>query len=82
MAFLSDIEIAQRCKMKPISEIARTAHVDEDFLEHYGRYKAKVDLSLLQKSSRPNGKLVLVTAITPTLREKAKPPPPSGWPMG
>ncbi|PWM40752.1 MAG: formate--tetrahydrofolate ligase [Clostridiales bacterium] len=66
MAFLSDIEIAQRCKMKPISEIARTAHVDEDFLEHYGRYKAKVDLSLLQKSSRPNGKLVLVTAITPT----------------
>ena len=72
MAFLSDIEIAQRCKMKPISEIARTAHVDEDFLEHYGRYKAKVDLSLLQKSSRPNGKLVLVTAITPTAAGEGK----------
>ncbi len=66
MAFLSDIEIAQACKMRPISEIAATAHVDEQYLEHYGRYKAKVDLSLLNDESRQNGKLILVTAITPT----------------
>ena len=66
MAFLSDIEIAQACKMRPVSEIAATAHVDEKYLEHYGRYKAKVDLSLLNDESRQNGKLILVTAITPT----------------
>ena len=65
MAYLSDIEIAQQCKMKPISEIAKTAHVDEDLLEHYGKYKAKIDLSLLD-CDRKNGKLILVTAITPT----------------
>ena len=65
MAYLSDIEIAQQCKMKPISEIAATAHVEEEYLEHYGKYKAKIDLSLLKKE-RKNGKLVLVTAITPT----------------
>ena len=66
MAYLSDIEIAQSCKMKPISEIAKTAHVDENYLEAYGKYKAKIDLSLLSDESRKNGKLVLVTAITPT----------------
>ena len=66
MAYLSDIEIAQSCKMKPISEIAKTAHVDEAYLEAYGKYKAKIDLSLLSDESRKNGKLVLVTAITPT----------------
>ncbi|MBE6696700.1 MAG: formate--tetrahydrofolate ligase, partial [Ruminococcaceae bacterium] len=66
MAYLSDIEIAQSCKMKPISEIAKTAHVDEEYLEAYGKYKAKIDLSLLSDESRKNGKLVLVTAITPT----------------
>ena len=65
MAYLSDIEIAQQCKMKHISEIAKTAHVDEELLEYYGKYKAKIDLSLLE-SERQNGKLVLVTAITPT----------------
>ena len=65
MAFLSDIEIAQACKMQPISDIAKRAHVDEQYLEHYGRYKAKVDLSLLNED-RQNGKLILVTAITPT----------------
>ncbi len=65
MAYLSDIEIAQQCKMKPISEIAATAHVEEEYLEHYGKYKAKIDLSLLKKE-RKDGKLVLVTAITPT----------------
>ena len=66
MAYLSDIEIAQQCKMLPISEIAARAHVDEKYLEPYGHYKAKVDPALLKETNRPNGKLVLVTAITPT----------------
>ena len=63
---MTDIEIAQQCVMKPITEIAATAHVDEKYLEQYGRYKAKIDLSLLRESKRPDGKLILVTAITPT----------------
>ena len=66
MAYKSDIEIAQSCEMKHINEIAATAHVDEKYLEHYGRYKAKVDLSLLKESKKEDGKLILVTAITPT----------------
>ncbi len=66
MAFLSDIEIAQQCEMKPIYDIARTAGIDEKYLEPYGKYKAKVDLALLNESQKENGKLVLVTAITPT----------------
>ena len=66
MAYLSDIEIAQSCEMKPIGEIAKIAGVDEKYLEQYGKYKAKVDYSLLKESERKNGKLVLVTAITPT----------------
>ncbi len=61
----SDIEIAQSVKMKDISEIAKTAGIAEDKLEHYGKYKAKVDLSLLKEKER-RGKLILVTAITPT----------------
>ncbi len=63
---LTDIEIAQECQMRPIDEIAATAHVPEKYLEHYGRYKAKIDLALLRESERPDGKLILVTAITPT----------------
>ena len=66
MAFLSDIEIAQQCKMEPITAIAERAHVDEKYLEQYGKYKAKVDPSLLKETDRPDGKLILVTAITPT----------------
>ena len=66
MAYKSDIEIAQECQMKPISEIAKVAHIDEKYLEHYGKYKAKVDLSLLKETDRKDGKLILVTAITPT----------------
>ena len=66
MAYLSDIEIAQRCQLKPIANIAKTAHVDEKYLEPYGRNKAKIDLSLLEETDRPEGKLILVTAITPT----------------
>ena len=65
MAYLTDIEIAQACKMRPIREIGEKAHVPEELLEPYGKYKAKVDLSLLKKD-RKDGKLVLVTAITPT----------------
>ena len=65
MAYLTDIEIAQACKMRPIREIGEKAHVPEELLEPYGKYKAKVDLSLLN-DDRKDGKLVLVTAITPT----------------
>ncbi len=65
MAFLTDIEIAQNCKMKPISEIAEKAGVGKEYLEPYGWYKAKIDLSYL-KNSNKEGKLILVTAITPT----------------
>ena len=66
MAFLSDIEIAQRCPMRPIFDIAKTAGIGEDYLEQYGRYKAKVDFRFLTESKKPDGKLILVTAITPT----------------
>ena len=66
MAYLSDIEIAQQCKMKHITEIAESAGIDKKYVEQYGNYKAKIDLSLLKESNRPDGKLVLVTAITPT----------------
>ncbi len=66
MQYKTDIEIAQSCEMKPIMEIASTAHVDEKYIEQYGKYKAKVDLSLLKETNKENGKLILVTAITPT----------------
>ncbi len=67
MAYLSDIEIAQQCEMKHISEIAKKADVDLKYIEQYGNYKAKIDLSLLNDSKdKKDGKLVLVTAITPT----------------
>lgn len=66
MSYKSDIEIAQETIMEPISEIAKEAGVDEKYLEPYGRYKAKVDYQLLQDTEAPDGKLILVTAITPT----------------
>lgn len=66
MDYLSDIEIAQQCEMKPITQIAEKAHLDEKYIEQYGKYKAKIDLALLNESKRENGKLILVTAITPT----------------
>ena len=63
----SDIEIAQACRMKDIREIAASAGIDEKYLELYGNYKAKIDYSLLRDmESKKDGKLVLVTAITPT----------------
>ncbi|MBQ7044975.1 MAG: formate--tetrahydrofolate ligase [Clostridia bacterium] len=66
MSYKTDIEIAQECKLEHISKIAERAHVDEKYVEQYGNYKAKIDLSLLNDSKRENGKLILVTAITPT----------------
>ncbi len=66
MKYLSDIEIAQNCRMKPISEITAEAGIAEKYVEQYGRYKAKIDLSLLNETDRADGKLILVTAITPT----------------
>lgn len=66
MGYKTDIEIAQECEMKPITEIAKVAHVDEKYIEQYGKYKAKIDPALLKDTTRENGKLVLVTAITPT----------------
>lgn len=62
----TDIEIAQSAEMKPIAEIAKKAEIDEKYLENYGKYKAKIDLSLLKETPEKEGKLVLVTAITPT----------------
>ncbi len=63
---MTDLEIAQSVQMRPITEIAATAGIDEAYLEQYGRYKAKVSSALLRESPRKNGKLILVTAITPT----------------
>ena len=64
---MTDIEIAQQCRMHPIADIAATAGIDESYLEQYGRYKAKIDLQLLKdRAGRPDGKLILVTAINPT----------------
>lgn len=67
MAYKSDIEIAQAAEMRPITEIAAKLGIDEKYLEQYGRYKAKIDCGLLRdEEEKPDGKLVLVTAITPT----------------
>ena len=67
MGFKTDIQIAQECDKKRITEIAKTAGVDEKYLEQYGNYKAKVDYALLKDmKDAPDAKLVLVTAINPT----------------
>ena len=70
MTYKTDIEIAQECKLKDIGEIAAAAGIDEKYVERYGRYKAKIDLAFIkEKEAEKNGesgKLVLVTAITPT----------------
>ena len=63
---MTDIQIAQAAKKENIVEIAKRLGLTEDDIEQYGKYKAKVNLDVLQKSNRPNGKLILVTAITPT----------------
>ena len=67
MEYKSDIMIAQECEKQPILKIAAKAGIEEKYLEQYGNYKAKIDLSLLRDlADRPDGKLILVTAITPT----------------
>ena len=66
MGFKSDIEIAQECEARPITEIAAKAGIDDKYLEQYGKYKAKIDYNLLKEVPGENGKLVLVTAINPT----------------
>lgn len=66
MEYLTDIEIAQRCEMQPITEIAAKAGINDKYVEQYGKYKAKIDLSLMKENKNPDGKLILVTAITPT----------------
>ncbi len=66
MAYLTDIEIAQQTELRPITEIAKTAGIDENYLDQYGKYKAKIDRNLLADTPENEGKLILVTAITPT----------------
>ena len=67
MEFKSDIQIAQETVMTNISKVAADAGIDEKYIEQYGKYKAKVDYNLLkEKADAPEGKLVLVTAISPT----------------
>jgi formate--tetrahydrofolate ligase len=66
MAFKSDLEIAQSARLKPIQEIATRLGIPTDDLELYGKYKAKLPLSLIDDQKRKNGKLILVTAMTPT----------------
>ena len=63
---MTDIEIAQSVTPKLITEIAKDAGIDDKYIEQYGKYKAKIDYSLLNESKREDGKLILVTAITPT----------------
>ena len=62
----SDIEISQEAKMEKILDIAKSAGIDEKYVEQYGNYKAKIDLSILNDIKKEDGKLILVTAITPT----------------
>ena len=63
----TDIEIAQSVEMEPITKIAKKAGIDEDYLEQYGRYKAKIDYRILEDmKNKADGKLILVTAISPT----------------
>ena len=67
MDYKSDIEIAQEAEMLPIMQVAKSAGIDEKYVEQYGKYKAKIDYANLAKNGKgKSGKLVLVTAITPT----------------
>ncbi len=66
MSYKTDIEIAQETVMSPITEVAKEAGIDDKYLEQYGKYKAKLDYNMLRETNAPDGKLILVTAITPT----------------
>ena len=70
----TDIEIAQECTMEPITAIAEKAGIPDEYLEQYGKYKAKIDYNFLKKSQNKDGKLILVTAINPTPAEKERQP--------
>lgn len=74
---LTDIEIAQQTKLVPIAEIASELGIQEDELEPYGRFKAKLNDTLFQRlSGKKDGKLILVTAINPTPAGRGRPLPP------
>lgn len=66
MAWKTDIEIAREARPKKITEIAASCGIDEKYIELYGPYKAKINYRMINELDRPDGKLVLVTAITPT----------------
>ena len=66
MKYLSDIEIAQATKLKPINEVINALGIDQEYVEQYGKYKAKIDYNVLKEGQGKKGKLILVTAITPT----------------
>ena len=66
MSFKTDIEIAQEATPLKITEIAKNCGIDEKYIELYGNYKAKIDYNMLKETDKPDGKLILVTAITPT----------------
>lgn len=73
MTFLTDIEIAKKNTMKPIIEVAKELGIDSDSMDMYGKYKAKLDINELERSKdEPNGKLILVTAMTPTTAGEGK----------
>lgn len=74
---LTDIEIAQKADIQPIEEIAKNLEINEDELEFYGKYKAKLNDALFERlKNKKDGKLILVTAINPTPAGRAKPRPP------
>ena len=66
MEIKSDIQIAQEAKALNIKEIAQNCEITEEYIEQYGNFKAKIDYNLLKKQKKAEGKLILVTAITPT----------------
>ncbi|HCN18946.1 MAG TPA: formate--tetrahydrofolate ligase, partial [Planctomycetia bacterium] len=79
----SDIEIAQAAKLKPINDIAASLGIQPDEVENYGKYKAKIDLSILERlKNKPNGKYIDVTAITPTPLGEGKTTTTIGLGMG
>ncbi len=76
----SDIEIAQEAVLWPIQKVAEHLDIPEDDLELYGKYKAKLSDEYLKSiEDRKDGKLILVTAINPTLQERARQRPASDW---
>jgi len=82
-ALKTDVQIAQEAKMKPISRVAEQLGIDEEFLIHYGKYKAKVSLDLFDKlKDKEDGKLILVTAINPTPAGEGKTTTNIGLSMG